>query len=279
MAISVDDSSPFGRHSPGRFRRGFHRLTNHVYKAGWLGRRAFGRLRWMERLWPTGSGEILDVDRFGLHWRLYGQGNVADARLLLRPDAFEPAEIAFILESVRPGYTFIDIGANCGFYTLRVAHAIAGKGGRVIAVEPHPQMRRRLAFNAALNSASDVVILSCAVGDRCGMARLLEGQRNLGESRVSDQGSIEVEIRTLENIVTAEKLQRVDAIKVDVEGLEDRVLDPFFRTAPDSLLPRAVVAEYRWSESWRTNWLLSATARGYRERLRTRQGNVILTRL
>ena len=278
MEIKVDNCSPFGRYRPGTIRRRFHWLTNQTYKLGWLGRRTFGRLRWMERSWPFSTAEIFDVDRFGLHWRLYSQGNVADSRLLLRPDAFEPVEIEFILGLVRSGFTFVDIGANCGFYTLRVAHAIAGKGGRVIAIEPHPHMRRRLAFNAHLNCASDVLILSCAVSDRSGMARLLEGQRNLGESQISDQGSIDVEIRTLEDIVTAENLQRIDAIKVDVEGLEDRVLDPFFRNAPESLLPRAVVAECRWSGSWRTDWLVSATARGYYEHLRTRQGNLILAR-
>lgn len=253
-------------------------MTNEIYKAGWLGRRTFGRLRWMERLCSFGNDEIMDVDRFGLRWRLYKRGNVADSRLLLRPDAFEPAEIGFILGLVRSGFTFIDIGANCGFYTLRVARAVSGKSGRIIAIEPHPQMRRRLAFNTNLNSASDVLILSCAVGDRSGLAKLLEGKHNLGESRISDQGSIEVEIRTLEDIVIAENLRQIDAIKVDVEGLEDRVLDPFFRNAPESLLPRGVVAEYRWSGLWRTDWLASATKRGYRESLRTRQGNIILTR-
>lgn len=278
MDITVDDSSTFGRYSPSLFRCGFYWLTNESYKAGWLGRRTFGRLRWMERLCSFGAGEVLDVDRFDLRWRLYRQGNVADSRLLLRPDAFEPAEIGYLLRLVGPDFTFIDIGANCGFYTLRVAHAVAGRSGRVIAIEPHPQIRRRLAFNADLNAASEVLILSCAVGDHNGTARLLEGRRNLGESRISDQGTIDVEIRTLLDIVLDQDLQRLDAIKVDVEGHEDRVLAPFFQSAPEPLLPRTVIAEYRWSRLWCTDWLASASARGYEERLRTRQGNIILTR-
>ena len=275
--VAVDDTSPFGRYSPGSPRRWFHAFMNEIYKAGWVGRRVFGRLRWLERLCSSRTREIVDVERFGLRWRVYRRGNVADSRLLLRPDAFEPEEIASIVDLAEPGFTFVDIGANCGFYSLRVARAIGGSG-RVIGIEPHPGMRRRLAFNASINPALPVRILGCAVGDRAGPGRLAEGTRNLGQTRVSGQGSIEIEIRTLSDIAAAENLERIDAIKVDVEGFEDRVLDPFLRDAPDDLLPRLVVAEHSWSESWETDWLARATARGYREKTRTRWGNVILIR-
>ena len=277
MAVLVDDTSPFGRYSPGPVRQRFLAAMNEIYKAGWAGRRAFGRLRWLERHCSSRTREIVDVERFGLRWRLYRRGNVADSRLLLRPDAFEPAEIAAIVDLAGPGFTFVDIGANCGFYALRAARA-AGGSGRVIAIEPHPGMRRRLAFNASINPAFPVRILGCAVGDRAGPGKLAEGTRNLGQTRVSEQGPIEIEIRTLSDIAAVENLNRIDAIKVDVEGFEDRVLDPFLRDAPDELLPRLVVAEHSWSESWETDWLARATARGYRERTRTRWGNVILVR-
>ena len=277
MAITVDDTSAFGRYSPGPVRRRFHASMNRLYKAGWLGRRIFGRLRWLERLSSSRTREIVDIERFGLRWRVYRRGNVADSRLLLRPDAFEPAEIKSIMDLAGPGFTFVDIGANCGFYALRIARA-AGGTGRIVAIEPHPGVRRRLAFNASINSASDIRILGCAVGDRSGKAGLLEGERNLGETRVSDRGPIDIEIRTLMDIAAAEKLERIDAIKVDVEGFEDRVLDPFFCDAPESLLPRIVVAESSWSGDWETDWLARAADRGYRERTHAGKGNIILIR-
>ena len=80
------------------------------------------------------------------------------------------------------------------------------------------------------------------------------------------------------DIAAAEKLERIDAIKVDVEGFEDRVLDPFFRDAPESLLPRIVVAESSWSGDWETDWLARAADRGYRERTYAGKGNIILIR-
>ena len=217
------------------------------------------------------------MERFGLRWRLYRYGNRADTRLLLRPDTFEPTEVRAIIDLMKPGFTFIDVGANCGFYSLRIARALAGTG-RVVAIEPHPVMRQRLAFNARVNSAFPVLVLGCALGDHTGKARLLEGKGNLGRTRVSDQGSIDVEVRTLLDTVATAELHRIDAIKVDVEGFEDRILDPFFRHAPEFLLPRIVVAEHRWKNAWQTDWLRRAATRGYREQTRTRQGNVVLLR-
>ena len=277
MAVPVDDTSAFGRYAPGPVRRRVHAAMNEIYKAGWAGRRLFGRLRWLERLCSSRTRDIVDVERFGLRWRLYRRGNVADSRLLLRPDAFEPVEIKSITDLAEPGFTFVDIGANCGFYALRFARAVGGEG-RTIAIEPHPEMRRRLAYNAGLNSAYPIRILGCAVGERPGNGKLLEGDRNLGETRVSDEGSIDVEIRTLLDIAGAQKLDRIDALKVDIEGFEDRVLEPFLRDAPERLLPRLIVAERLWSGAWETDWLGRAADRGYRERARTRQGNLILDR-
>ena len=221
----------------------------------------------------------MDVERFGLRWRLYARGNVADSRLLLRPDAFEPVEIASILGLVNPGFVFVDVGANCGFYALRIARAAANSGsGQIIAIEPHPGMRQRLEFNVKTNAAHGVHILGCAVGDRDGTAKLLEGPKNLGTSRISGEGSIDVELRTLLDIATTRKLERIDAIKVDVEGFEDRVLAPFLRDAPDYLLPRMIVAEYSWNSAWESDWMGRAATRGYREHARTRQSNIILVR-
>ena len=252
---------------------------NEIYKAGWIGQRVFGRLRSLDRLCSSRSGGIADVERFGLRWRLHVRGNVADSRLLLRPDAFEPVEIASILGLVNPGFVFVDVGANCGFYALRIAHAAAdSENAQIIAIEPHPGMRQRLEFNVSINSARSVHVLGCAVGDRNGTARLSEGAKNLGTSRISSEGSIDVELRTLLDIATARRLERIDAIKVDVEGFEDRVLDPFLRDAPDHLLPRMIVAEHSWRSTWECDWMGRATARGYRERARTRQSNVILVR-
>ena len=277
MNTGKDGSEEYGHFRPSAVRRRVHSLLNGIYKCGWLGRRIFGRLQWLEQVSSCRTRCIVDADRFGLRWRLYRHDNVSEKRLLLRPDSFEPVEIDALLGMVKPGFIFIDVGANCGFYSLRVAKALGGKG-RVVAIEPHPVVRQRLEYNVNINSAMAISIHSCVIGDHNGNVKFEEGIKNLGTNRVSEKGAIDVEMRTLLDVVEDEHLERIDAIKVDVEGFEDRVLDPFLRDAPDALIPRMIVAEFSWNDCWMSDWLVRAATRGYREMTRTRNQNVILVR-
>ncbi|MCY3829397.1 MAG: FkbM family methyltransferase [Rhodospirillaceae bacterium] len=272
MTAIVDDTSPFGAYRPNAAQRRLYRLMPALYRGGWTGKRIFGRLRWLDR--KLASRGIADVERFGLRWRLYRAGNVSDSRLLLRPDSFDPVEMDLLLRRVRPGFAFVDVGANCGFYAIRIAAA----GGRVVAVEPHPGMFRRLQFNAGLNPGRALRLLQCAVGDRQGEIRLSEDARNLGRTRIDGAGAVTAAMRPLLDIVRAEGLDRLGALKVDVEGFEDRVLVPFLKDAPEALLPGTIVAEHTWSDRWTEDWRQIAGERGYREHARTPTGNVILIR-
>ncbi len=277
MNTGKDRSERYGYFHPGPVRRRVYSLLNSIYKCGWLGRRIFGRLQWFENGFSSRTKYIVDADRFGLRWRLYRHDNVSEKRLLLRPDSFEPIEIGAILGMVKPDFIFIDVGANCGFYSLRVANALGGKG-RIVAIEPHPVVRQRFEYNMGINSVTAISIHSCVIGDRNGKVKFEENVNNYGRNRVSKKGEIDVDMRTLLDIVGDEHLERIDAIKVDVEGFEDRVLDPFLRDAPDSLLPRMIVAEFSWYDSWKSDWLGRAAIRGYKEMTRTRNQNVILLR-
>ena len=267
----------FGRYTPSPIVGCLYGVMNRIYRRGYIGRRAFGRLYWLERLFAGRQHAVVDVQRFGLQWRLHRFGNVSDSRLLRRPDSFETEEISFILDRAVGNFVFIDVGANCGYWSLRIADKLAGQGS-VIAIEPQPVMLERLRYNARVNALHLNHILGCVVGSQSGAAMLKLDERNLGRSRVSDAGSLRVEMRTLLDIVQLAGLSRIDAIKVDVEGHEDRVLVPFLRNAADALLPEAIVAECSWSGSWEDDWLAPARERGYREVRRTRNHNVILVR-
>ena len=274
MEPSIDD---YGAHAPSWIVERMYGAMNRTYKWGYVGRRLFGRMRWLERLWYGQQRDVVDVERFGLRWRLQRYGNVTESCLLRRPDWLEAEEISFILGMAVGDFVFIDVGANCGLWCLRVANEL-GEGGTVIAVEPQPEVLNRLRYNARVNDIETIDVLDCVVGDRAGRAMLEIDKRNLGRSRISDTGSLIVEMRTLLDIVRSKKLSRVDAIKIDVEGYEDRVLEPFFRDAPYTLLPRVIVAEYSWSGSWKNDWLTTASRKGYRELRRTNDHNIILVR-
>ena len=112
---NIDVDAPYGIYAPSYTAAKIHLIMNATYKRGWVGRRLFGRMRWLERTVTFHKRCIADVARFGLCWRLYKYDNVSEHRLLFRPNSFEPVEIDAILGLVEPGFTFIDVGANCGF--------------------------------------------------------------------------------------------------------------------------------------------------------------------
>jgi len=127
---------------------------------------------------------------------------------------------------VKPGAFCLDVGANVGFYTLKLAHW-TGPTGRVAAFEPNPAMAARIAQNVRLNGFEHVDIVGKAVDRRVGRERFYISENPLYSSLnvVSDaQRVLDVDIITLDDYVASAGWPRVDAIKIDVEGRDCSVL-------------------------------------------------------
>lgn len=124
---------------------------------------------------------------------------------------------------LRPGDTFLDIGANIGYFSLYAAKLV-GAGGKVIAVEPSRRALEKLLINLRLNSAENVLILSVAAGDQTERAVLnLACANNIGASSLrAALQSVSTEtvavIRLDDVIVPMASLP--DLIKIDIEGSE-----------------------------------------------------------
>jgi hypothetical protein len=69
---------------------------------------------------------------------------------------------------------------------------------------------------------------------------------------------------------------RVDALKIDVEGYEDRVLTGFFKQAPQALWPRAVVIEHLSRDEWLDDCIAGMLACGYAETGKTRSNTLLV---
>jgi FkbM family methyltransferase len=193
------------------------------------------------------AGAPLDVETLGARMRLYPYNNVCEKRILFTPQFFDPEERKILESRIREGFTFVDIGANVGAYTLFVASR-AGGSARILAVEPQPDIFDRLTFNISQNPFGTVKAIACAVADKTGELTLFLDPRNKGESSVKilgsgQSGSVRVPAVTLVDLLRQEGFSRVDAIKLDVEGAEDLILDPFFRDAPESLYPNLLIIE------------------------------------
>ena len=145
---------------------------------------------------------------------------------------YEP-ELREIFRAVLPaGGVAVDVGANVGWHTLLLARLV-GDGGRVLAAEPNPSVRARLQENLNLNRFRHVEVVPYALADAEGAAEFLAPDGNAvgaGDGRmvaateIGEHQIIRVETRRLDTILLAMRLERLDLIKIDVEGFEWPVL-------------------------------------------------------
>jgi FkbM family methyltransferase len=206
--------------------------------------------------------DVVETTFRGARFRVHVGDNLTERDLLLNP-CTDKEELDFLVDATPVGGVFVDIGANIGMYALVMAAALGGQG-RVVAIEPDPLIRARLLANAELSHAGNVTVCAEAAGDKDGEVSFARNENNLGESQIVQGGSVRVRMRPLTAILAEAKIDHIDSLKIDVEGYEDRVLLPFFREAPQSLWPRAVVIEHIHPEGWLDDCLAELAARGYR---------------
>jgi len=215
----------------------------------------------------------IDIEAVGARMRLYPRNNVVEKRLLFTPQYFDAAERALLRRRLPDDCVFIDVGASVGGYALFVA-AHVGPRARILAIEPSPEIFERLAFNISQNEFANVKALSCALADHDGEITLFVHVDNSGETSVrvvsaeAASAQLRVPARSLLSVLRDENYERLDAIKLDIEGAEDLVLDTFFSEAPVALWPLLIVMEHTQLRGERG---LEQRLRrlGYREILRT----------
>jgi FkbM family methyltransferase len=164
-------------------------------------------------------------------------------QMLLR--SYEAATVDVCRALLRPGMTAFDVGAHAGYYTLLFADLV-GPQGRVVAFEPHPDTYELLRRNTVRHGAPHVTLIPAAVSDRSGQVPLWETALSMGHSLhpVKPSGRPRaVETVSLDDFCRSRGIDRVDLVKVDVEGAEPEVLDGMRETARGG--PPALVLEYK----------------------------------
>jgi FkbM family methyltransferase len=119
--------------------------------------------------------------------------------------------------------TAIDVGANIGYHTLRMARSV-GPDGRVIAIEPAPRAVARLRRNLTLNEFRNVEVAVAALGDHDAELAELQLQSSYPLSGRSGAERVLVRVARLDTLVLERQLSRVDLVKIDVDGQEAKVL-------------------------------------------------------
>lgn len=237
-----------------------------AFPVTWLGRRAaLVARRFALRGW---QGPI-DAEAEGFRLRVHIADNVSERKFLFMPQFVDPAERGYIRAKLaEQGGLFLDIGANAGIYSLTAAGALArsGKPGGVICVEPNPTMLARLRTNLALNGFDQrVKVLPMALADGPGEIEFTISATNLGESGLADGAGQKIKVASdsLLNILNQAGAMQVTGMKIDVEGLEDRILMPFLRDAPPSLYPGFIIIENS-EQVWAQDLLGEFKRCGYR---------------
>ena len=138
------------------------------------------------------------------------------ANLAIVCSTFEPKTRSWF--NIKPGETFLDVGANVGYYTVKALRA----GARVVAVEPDPSNYELLRLNAPEANAVNV-----ALGSADGTASLYLNRDSSLSSMVPRPGTrrMDVKLMTIDSLTQVEGVDRFDWVKIDAEFHEKEILE------------------------------------------------------
>jgi len=180
--------------------------------------------------------------------------------LIYYQGSFEPATTAAICRLCEPGMVALDIGANIGAHTLRMAQLV-GPDGKVIAFEPMTAAKTKLERNISLNPFTNIVVEKLALGNADTKKRVhfRTSWRLAGLPEQEEETSKElVTFRKLDTYAAQKRLVHVGFIKLDVDGLEFEILKGG-RQSLKKWRPRLVmeVGDYPGSGGYRLEDLLT----------------------
>ena len=140
---------------------------------------------------------------------------------------YEELEAKIMEEKIEMGNIVVDVGANIGLHTLNMAR-IVGNTGQVFAFEPDPSNFEILKKNVKINNYKNIILEQKAVGDKHGRATLYQSDHP-GKHRIFPQteqakSQVQVELTNLDNYFDSDMIDKINFIKIDVEGLEFSVL-------------------------------------------------------
>jgi FkbM family methyltransferase len=240
----------------------------------------------MTRLTPL----PIDICVGGLKLRCQLTDNYSEKKFVFTPWRYDLDERRLLRDYLPGGGVFLDIGANIGLYTL-TAMQVIGAGGRILAFEPNPATRQRLLFNTAANTTqtngSTLSVLDIGIADTEREFVLQLDSSNLGASSISDTNrsrlshadprrtDVIIRCKPLLEVLQENQISRIDVLKIDIEGAEDKAMGPYLRGAPQALLATLIIIENS-PHLWHEDVFALLNQRGYQRILNNRMNSVFL---
>lgn len=172
------------------------------------------------------EGKSFDVERQNVLWQLWPDCLVQRSVYYL--SCYEVNETKWLRERVKSDWVFFDVGANFGYYSMLVSQ-LSHKQARVYSFEPFGRNYAQLNHNKALNNFERLHTFKLALSNATGEIAFRAPQlSNMGHGKIDireegehrGEGSEKVQTTTLDNFVRAQSVQKIDFIKVDIEGAE-----------------------------------------------------------
>ena len=209
-----------------------------------------------------GHDRLLIESRTGLRLYLDTRDIVLTPLLALKGD-WEPEVTHALRRVIRPEMTFIDVGANVGYFTLIAAQILHGNG-QIHSFEADPQMHQLLVDNINLNwffegvHAHQKAVYSEETSLRFHKRLKYQANSSIAELTADELASIndvsesfEVEALRLDHYIEQASVPRVDVIKIDVEGAEPRVFQGMAQTIENNPDLR-IICEWSPSQLYQT---------------------------
>jgi len=147
---------------------------------------------------------------------------------------YERHKICAVRSFLKPGMTFVDVGANKGDFSL-IAAGLVGERGTVLSFEPEPNNCKWIKKSIGLNGYQNIQLFEMALGDTNQSAQLYLGEKSGWHSLLSSVhrhniGMLSVIEKTLDSLLDDIGYSSINMIKIDVEGFELEVLKGSQRT-------------------------------------------------
>ena len=217
-----------------------------------LYRRTVKKIKPLRHLGYAAGSLVLSVISSAKHFEVLGDDPLS-VRLELLTGAYESETVEIVKRIARPGMTALDIGAHVGYYTTLLSKLV-GDAGRVIAFEPHPRIAAKLRHNvrrlknvtveqvAVTDKQGDDVLYDFLAesggsslrynADEHGWAKERLAGRELAPRVIENLPMVSYVVKTvpLDSYLSRRNIERVDFIKMDIEGAEATAIRGMERT-------------------------------------------------